>query len=195
MEQFIQAISKHIKVSEDLRTDFERCLNFETFKKRETVLHNAQVCSKTYFIHKGIMRLYYLKDGKEISEYFCAENQWINSPKSFMNQEVDEYFIDTIEDTQTWSLHINDLAYLFNRYPEMERYARLDMSDSFLYILERLANLRFSTAREKYLHFLQTYHDTHHRIPLGMAASYISITQETLSRLRKKSLFDLDQRN
>lgn len=189
MEQVIKAISKHVKVSESFKNDMEQFLNFETFKKQEIVLDESTICTKSYFIKKGILRLYYLKDGKEITEFFCTKNEWINSPKSFIQQEVDAYYIDAIEPTEVWSLNVNNLVYLFNHYPAMERYARVDMGSSFTYILERLAILRFTTAKEKYVHFLKTYQDIHHRIPLGMVASYIGITQETLSRLRRKGVF------
>ncbi|MEM6804414.1 MAG: Crp/Fnr family transcriptional regulator, partial [Bacteroidota bacterium] len=131
-------------------------------------------------------RLFYLKEGKEITEFFCAENQWLNSPKSFITQQKDVYYIQAIEDAEILSLHLRDLRYLFDNYPEMERYARLDMGTSFMYIMERLAISRFSSAQEKYQHFLTTYAGIHHRIPLGMAASYMGISQETLSRLRKQ---------
>ena len=186
MQQLIKAISKYVKVSENLRKDLESLLEFKQLAKREIILNEYEICTKSYFIQKGILRLYYLKDGKEITEFFCAENQWINSPKSFIHQEIDVYYIQTIEEAEVWSLHVHDLVRLFDQYPEMEKYARLDMGSTFLHVLERLAISRFSTAREKYQHFLKVYEDVHHRIPLGMAASYIGISQETLSRLRKK---------
>lgn len=186
MDKLIKAISRQIKVSENLKQDLVSYLKPKRVKKRELLLSEHEVCTQSFFIQKGIFRLYYLRDGKEITEFFCAENQWVNSPKSFINQEIDVYYIQAIEDAQVWSLHVNDLIHLFNNYPEMERYARLDMGSSFLYLLERLAISRFSTAHEKYQHFLHTYEGFHHRIPLGMVASYIGITQETLSRLRKK---------
>jgi len=125
MEQLLKAISKYVKVSETLRKELENRLNFETFKKREIILNESQVCTKSYFIQQGILRLYYLKDGREITEFFCAEYEWINSPKSFIKQEIDEYYIDSIEESQVWSLHLNDLMDLFIHYPEMERYARM----------------------------------------------------------------------
>jgi hypothetical protein len=52
------------------------------------------------------------------------------------------------------------------------------------HLIERIASFRFTTAKEKYTHFKQTYPDIHHRIPLGMVASYLGISQETLSRIR-----------
>lgn len=148
-------------------------------------MHNADdVCVKAYFIQKGLFRTYFLKDGKEISEYFPAEEEWSNSPKSFATRQKDIYYIDAIEDTETFCLHVNDLVYLFEHFPEMERYARLSMGTVMGHLMERIVSLRFTTAKEKYDHFIQTYHDIHHRIPLGMIASYLGMAQETLSRLR-----------
>ena len=133
---------------------------------------------------KGLLRTYFIKDGKEISEYFSAENEWCNSPRSFRTRQKDIYYIDAIEDTECFCLHVNDLVYLFDNFPEMERYARLSMGTIFGHLLERITSLRFTTAKEKYDHFRFTYHDIYARIPLGMVATYLGITQETLSRIR-----------
>ena len=130
------------------------------------------------------MRTYFLKDGKEISEYFPAEGEWSNSPRSLRTRKIDIYYIDAIEDTETYCLGVSDLMYLFDHFPDMERYARLSMGTVLGHLLERITSMRFTTAKEKYLHFISTYQDIHHRIPLGMIASYLGITQETLSRIR-----------
>ena len=175
---------KYIKLSDELRTALSNKLTFVTFK-RGALVHDAEkVCTKSYFIQKGLFRTYFIKDGKEISEYFPAEEEWSNSPKSFRTRTVDIYYIDAIEDTEAFCLHVNDLVALFDTFPEMERYARLSMGTVFGHLMERITSMRFSTAKEKYQHFLTTYHDIHHRIPLGMIASYLGITQETLSRIR-----------
>lgn len=150
------------------------------------VLNANKVCTESYFITKGILRTYFLKDGKEISEYFCTTNEWVNSPKSFIQREKDIYYIDAIENTQAFFINVNDLVYLFNNFPEMERYARLSMGSVFGHLMERITSMRFTTAKEKYNHFLKNYPDIYHRIPLGMVASYLGITQETLSRIRAK---------
>ncbi len=148
------------------------------------VLDASRTCTHSYFILSGMFRTYFLKDGKEISEYFSAEEEWCNSPKSFMTRQPGIYYIDAIETTEAYSLYVDDLVALFNKFPEMERYSRLSMGTVFGHLLERIASMRFTSAKEKYSHFLEVYHDIHHRIPLGMVASYLGITQETLSRLR-----------
>jgi CRP-like cAMP-binding protein len=184
MTPLIQHFSQYISVDEQLELDIVDRVKEKSFKKGE-LMHDAdKVCTHSYFIRQGLARLYFIKDGKEISEYFCAEGEWVNSPRSFRMRKTDIYYIDAIEPTEVFSLHVNDLVYLFDHYPKMERYARLSMGTTFGHFLERITSMRFTTAKEKYDHFCQTYHDIFHRIPLGMVASYLGITQETLSRIR-----------
>ncbi|RAV99226.1 Crp/Fnr family transcriptional regulator [Pseudochryseolinea flava] len=175
---------QYIKLSTSLRDALAERMHLVTFKKGD-LIHNADtICKESYFIQKGILRTYFLKDGKEITEYFVSENEWVNSPRSMIQQKVDIYFIDALEDTIAFKLKIHHLGYLFDNFPEMERYARLSMGSLFGHFMERITSLRFTTAKEKYDHFLTVYGDLYPRLPLGMVASYLGITQETLSRLR-----------
>lgn len=183
-EHLFRHFEKYIRISDELKGALNEKLGFVRFKKGELIQDANKVCTHSYFIISGLVRAYYLKDGKEISEYFPAENEWCNSPKSFITRQKDIYYIDAIEHTEAFSLHVNDLVQLFDQFPEMERYSRLSMGTVFGHLMERIASLRFTSAKEKYDHFLHTYHDIYHRIPLGMIASYLGITQETLSRIR-----------
>jgi CRP-like cAMP-binding protein len=183
-DAFFQHFEKYIRLNDTLKSELAKRITFKSFKKGELV-HNADtVCTKSYFIQNGLLRTYFIKDGKEISEYFSSEEEWVNSPRSFMQRQPDIYYIDAIENTDAFCLHVNDLVYLFENFSEMERYARLSMGTVFGHFIERITSLRFTSAKEKYDHFCNTYHDIHHRIPLGMIASYLGITQETLSRIR-----------
>lgn len=183
-ENIFTHFENFIEISENLKSELSKRIKPITFKKGELVLDANYISTKSYFINKGILRTYFLKDGKEISEYFCRTNEWVNSPKSFIQRKKDIYYIDAIENTQAYFIHVNDLVYLFDNFPEMERYARLSMGSVFGHLMERIISMRFTTAKEKYDHFQKTYTDIYHRIPLGMVASYLGITQETLSRIR-----------
>lgn len=182
--EIFRHFEKYIKLSDTLKSELAKRIVSKTFKKGELVHDADTICTKSYFIQKGLMRTYFIKDGKEISEYFPAENEWCNSPRSFMQRKLDIYYIDAIENTTVFCLNVNDLVFLFENFPEMERYARLSMGTLFGHLIERITSLRFTTAKEKHEHFLQTYHDIYHRIPLGMIATYLGISQETLSRIR-----------
>lgn len=186
-DQFFIHFNQYIRVNEPLEKELLARIIHKEFKKGELIHSSENICSNSYFILKGLTRTFYEKDGVEISEYFSCEQEWINSPKSFIQQTKDIYSIDAIEDTTTFSLHVKDLVYLFDNYPEMERYARLSMGQVFGHLMNRITSQRFSTAKEKYENFLEAYDGIHHRIPLGMIASYLGITQSTLSRLRNPS--------
>lgn len=184
IDYLFRHFEQYIRLTDELKGALNEKLGFVRFKKGELIQDANKICTYSYFIISGLVRAYYLKDGKEISEYFPAENEWCNSPKSFITRQKDIYYIDAIEHTEAFSLHVNDLVQLFDQFPEMERYSRLSMGTVFGHLMERIASLRFTSAKEKYDHFLHTYHDIYHRIPLGMIASYLGITQETLSRIR-----------
>ncbi len=183
-DTFLRHFENYIRVPAELRAALEDRVEFLEFKKGDLLHHADKICTKSFFILKGITRTYYVKDGIEISEYFSGEGEWVNSPKSFIERTKDIYYIDCLEDMQVFIIKVHDLVYLFDHFPVMERYARLSMGSVFGHLMERITSLRFTTAREKYEHFLQVYHDIHHRLPLGMVASYLGITQPTLSRLR-----------
>lgn len=177
---------KYIRLTDSLKNELINRVHFKTFKKG-TLLHNADnICTTSYFIQKGLLRTYFLKDGREVSEFFSEEGEWINSTRSFIERKQDIYYIDAIENVEVYCLNVDDLVYLFNNYPEMERYSRLSMGTVLGHLMERIVSLRFTTAHDKYVHFRETYNNVYHRIPLGMIASYLGITQETLSRIRAK---------
>lgn len=181
---FLKHFESFIKVSNTLKEELQNKIEVHHFKKGDIILSADKVCHKSYFIQKGMFRLYHLKNGREVSEYFCAENEWVNSPRSFYQQTLDIYYIDAVEETICFSLSAKNLVYLFDHFPEMERYSRLSMGHIVGHLMEKVASMKFSTAKEKYEHFISVYKDIHHRIPLGMIATYLGITQETLSRIR-----------
>lgn len=188
MQTLIDSISQYISPSSDLIECLFDRIKPVSFDKGEMVHDAHEVCKNSFFIVSGIFRLYYIKpDGREVSEFFATEKEWINSPVSFMQQKPDVYFMDAIEDSSALALDVEDLVYLFDHFPEMERYSRLDMGAFFGHLMNRLASLRFTTAEKKYNHFCMAYGDVKQRIPLHMVASYMGVTQETLSRIRTKN--------
>jgi len=121
-----------------------------------------------------------------VIEYFASQDDWANSPRSWRTGKPDIYNVDAIEDTIALCIDVKDMIFLFNNFPELDKYGRLSMATLLDHLMERIVSFRFTSAKEKYLHFKQTYPGIYHRIPLGMVASYLGISQETLSRIRSK---------
>ena len=180
----LEHFAAYIPVREELAHQISLRIKPQHFRKGEMVLDADTVCTKSWFVTSGLLRGYFVKDGREVSEYFSAEGEWTNSPRSFMQRRKDIYYLDAIEPTDVYTLQVQDLLYLFDTFPEMERYSRLAMGTLFGHFMERITSLRFTTAKEKYAHFCHTYAGVHHRIPLGMVASYLGMAPETLSRIR-----------
>lgn len=186
MHALIQHIAQFTPISPALADELSQRTQCRCFGKGE-LLHAADtVCRRTYWIEQGLVRIYFNKDGKIVTDGFAAENQWMTSPYSFMRGVPDAYAIAAIEATRAWSLSLDDLLYLFGRFHEMERFGRMLMSAQFIEQSERLNSLRFTSPAEKYQHFCTHYRPILARLPLGMVASYLGITPETLSRVRAK---------
>ena len=145
-EKIFIHFEKFIKLSDKLKFELSNRIKPIVFQKGELVLDANKVSKKSYFINKGILRTYFIKDGKEISEYFSGKDEWVNSPKSFMQRTKDIYYIDAIENTEAYVINVNDLVYLFDNFPEMERYARLPMGTVFGHFMERITSCLLYTS-------------------------------------------------
>jgi len=104
--------------------------------------------------------------------------------QKFYAKKKNIYCSDAIENTVAYLINVNDLVYLFDNFPEMERYDRLSMESVFGHLMERISSMRFTAAKERYNHFQKSYSDIYHHLLLRMVASYLGITQETLIRIR-----------
>jgi len=187
MKEFIYHFKQLTQVSDGLEKEL-MSKSIEFAIRKGAFLHKAgSICKKTYWIKKGLLRTYYLKNGKEITDVFASEGEWITSVQSFMKNQPDQYYLQAIEDSEVYALSNNDLMYLFENFHEMERFGRISMSYYYIQLAEKLESYQFTTAKDKYVHFCKVYSSILHRLPLGMVASYIGITQETLSRIRKET--------
>ncbi len=186
MPSLLQHVAQFTTVSPLLAEELTQRAQPHHFGKGELLHAAGTVCRRTYWIQQGLVRIYFNKDGRIVTDGFAAENQWMTSAYSFMRGVPDAYAIAAIEPTEAYSLGLEDLLYLFERFHEMERFGRIIMSAQFIEQSERLNSLRFTSPAEKYQHFCTHYRPILARLPLGMVASYLGITPETLSRVRAK---------
>ncbi|PKH52375.1 Crp/Fnr family transcriptional regulator [Tenacibaculum sp. Bg11-29] len=155
-----------------------------TFKKGEIIVREGQFSKKGYLIVKGCSRAYYLKDGKDISDWFTFENEIMASIVSFFSEEPSPHYIEFIEDSIVIEFSKDTVDNLSNKHHDFERFISKVVTLTMLGLCERLYTIQFNKAAERYKHLLSIYPKITNRIPLTHIASYLGMTLETLSRIR-----------
>ncbi len=166
--------------------DFQEIMLFEKIPKH-SILHNeGSICNYLYVIISGMARVFYYKDGKDISCYFAAEQETITAIDSFVQRKRSKYNIEALEELEVFKVSYTDLEALFESHPEYERFGRLFMEQSYVELAERLDDLQIKTAQERYETLLEKKPNYLNRIPLKHIATFLNVTPETLSRIRSK---------
>lgn len=131
------------------------------------------------------MRGYYFLDGKEVTHWFAFEKDFVTSFHSFITRERSVENIQALQGSVVWSISRDDLDSLLDRFPEIERVLRLAYENYYLRLEGRYVNAQFTSAKDRYEALLKDAPHIIEKVPLGQIASYLNITQETLSRIRK----------
>ncbi|SFD23933.1 Crp/Fnr family transcriptional regulator [Algibacter pectinivorans] len=152
--------------------------------KGETLVRQGQYSDKTFFIFNGCARAYYLKDGKDISDWFAFENDFISSINSFFLNIPSPHFIELLENTVLLEISRKDIEKLSDDFHDFERLSKIVVTKTMLQQHERISSMQFHKAEQKYANILSIRPDITQRVPLTHIASYIGITLETLSRIR-----------
>ena len=186
----IRTLNELVPLSEEVRKDVERLIERETYPKNTTIVHAGDLCRKLYFVESGLLRTYYLRDGRDVTHSFRGEGEFTTVIDGFYQQKTTKYFIETIEPVIVSVLTLEGLNYLFDKHKEIERVGRLINFNVMSEVADHLYSLQFQTAKDRYGSLLLRYPNILKRVPLGMIASYLGITQETLSRIRSSNIPD-----
>ncbi len=169
---------------EDIMEEVLNKFKEEHFKKRTIVERQGKRCHKLYFITQGMARLYYNRNGKEITGWFSKEGDFITANDSFFQKKTSWLNLEFIENSKVFSITVTDLEELFDRYHEVERFGRKLTYDLLEILSEKMYTLLFQPAEKRYQLLQVHYPEVVARAPLGDIASYLGISQETLSRIR-----------
>lgn len=148
------------------------------------MLSEGNICRHLYFIQHGGVRGFYNLDGKEITHWFGFENDFVTSFHSYITNEPAVENIQLIEGSVLWTISKNTLEGLFDQHRDIERMLRIIQERYYIRLEERFVNAQFKTATERYENLLQQSPHIIERVSLGYIASYLGISQETLSRIR-----------
>jgi CRP-like cAMP-binding protein len=184
MDQFFQAVSQFTRLCDDSRQALSTQLKRLELPKGHILVKHDTICNYIYFIESGLTRTYYVKDGKDVTDWISDENSFACSIISFIGRKPDRRAIELLEPSVLLALHYNDLESLASRHHDIENLFRQLVSFGLVQLQQKLDDLHFSTALQRYQTLMATHPSFILRVPLGMIASYLGITQETLSRIR-----------
>jgi CRP-like cAMP-binding protein len=159
---------------------------FRKLRKRQYLLQEGDVCIYQAFVEKGMLRSYTIDEkGAEHILQFAPEGWWAADLSSYITGEPSRFTIEALEDSELLLLSKPSWDHLMQAIPKFEHYFRIIIQNHLIATQKRLMQSLSETAEEKYLKFTKTYPECVQRVPQHMIASYLGITRETLSRLRK----------
>jgi len=165
-----------------IKTHFKK----KELKKKEILLFAGDHSSHMRFISEGCLRSYYMdEDAKEHIIQFGTECWWINDLYSYLTNTPAKQFIQAIENSVVLQIHKDKLNELYDSVPAIERFFRFKFEKAYVSLQERTINTMSKTAEERYIEFRSKYRHIEQQIPQYMVASYLGITPEFLSKLRK----------
>ncbi|UII34005.1 Crp/Fnr family transcriptional regulator [Fulvivirga ulvae] len=185
INQIVETISdSYSPLTAACKADLAKGLKVLDFDRSAILVREGQYADKSYFIVKGCARAYYLKDGKDITDWFAFENDFITAINSFFLNVPSPHFIEILEPGILLELSKDKVEQLSDKYHDFERLAKVVVTKTLLQLQQRVVSIQFETALQKYENLLKIRPDITQRIPLTHIASYLGITLETLSRIR-----------
>src|SRR5215213_7254896 len=188
-ELILQNISKHIQLTEKEKEYFISILQAKKIRKRQYLVQAGESCRYEYFINKGCLRQYYLDDkGHEHVLYFAIEDYWISDMYGLTTGEPALTNIDALEDCELLVIEKTFYEELFIEVPKLERFFRIILQRSLIGQQRRVIENMSLHADERYYRFAERYPFLEQRLPQKQIASYLGITPESLSRIRKQRM-------
>ena len=185
--EFIAHIRRYVDLSEEDVAKIASYISPLELKKKEYLLTAGQICRANYFVEKGCLRMFYINDKMtEVTMQFALETWWLSDYFSFARQMPSEYSIQAVEKSVVVAIDYRVQDKLFAEVPQLKRYFRIMMQRALAAAQLRVKLIYQLSKEEMYRHFNASFPAFFQRVPQYMIASYLGITPEYLSELRKK---------
>jgi CRP-like cAMP-binding protein len=183
----LKNISKHISLDEKETALFTSLLTYKEVPKKTLLLTEGQACKYLSYVHSGALRSYCLdKEGKESTIMFAVADWWLTDMYCFLNNKPAMMYIETIDDSCILQISKENFDKLFYNIPKFERFFRILMQNAYTREQLRVIENLTLTAEERYDRFLNKYPKIAQQVTQKQIASYLGITPEFLSAIRKK---------
>jgi CRP/FNR family transcriptional regulator, anaerobic regulatory protein len=192
--EFKEFIQKHIKFNMVEWKILESKLSVKHFKKSQTIFYQGDICSEICFINSGLVRAYVLdEDGKDFTwgiffndDNSIVTNLFVVDYESFLHQKPTEMYIEALEDTELITVSYKDVQFLYNNFKKWERFGRLMTEAAYSYLHKQTIQRQTKSANERFELFMQDTPFLLDKVPQYHIASFLGITPQHLSRLKKE---------
>lgn len=187
MQSLFKDFEEILPLSSDEAAIIESKITKSIIKRKGLILKDGQVCKHYTFVIKGCFKMYGVDDkGFSHNIQFAAEDNWIADIGSFYTQTASKLNIEALEDSEIYQINQPDLYWLFVEINKVNRMFKVISENNFVEIQNRVLQNFSSTAEQRYLSFLEQYPQLSNRLPNTQIASYLGITPEFLSKIRKR---------
>jgi CRP-like cAMP-binding protein len=186
-EFFLKSMQQYISFSPDETTLLTSKIELKKIRKKQWLVTPGDYCKTDYFVNKGCFRAYYVdENGHEHITKFATEGWWITDIQSYFSGLPATLYVESLEDGEVIALNKSALEALYEDIPQLNKYFRLVYQKAMLNSNQRVLRTISNTAGEHFLQFIEQYPNLEQRVPQYMIASYLGITPEFLSKIRRK---------
>lgn len=185
-EPLYQYIQPFVTFTEREKQILETAFTFRQVPKKFKLAEEGKIAKEVYYILKGLVRLYYTKDGEEITGYIFKEHLFASSYDSFLRQAPVIQTLETLEDCDLLVISYKRMQQLYDELPKMHIVTRKVAEQRFINAQMILSSFILDSPEERYRKFEAQHGDLLLRVPHHIIASYLGITPVSLSRIRKR---------
>lgn len=183
---FISKLNQFVQLPEEVELDILACVKKGNFHKRSFLLKPGQICEHFYFVEKGLARTFFISEGKEYTTDIFIDGEFLGEFSSFFSRTPSQQHIEMLEDSTLYYMNYDDLQALYSKHTIMERIGRLIAEHHYKSLSAHTYLLKFNTTAERYEHLFERKIEIIRRAPLGVIASYLGMSIENLSRIRRR---------
>ncbi|WP_166923461.1 Crp/Fnr family transcriptional regulator [Flavobacterium poyangense] len=188
-----EELCKYIKKNIDVTDDELKIIvsYFKTIKnnKNDILLSQGQVSQYSYFVSKGCLRFFFINDeGKDITRYIAFENQFATALVSYITKQPSQEVIQVVEKSELLFISHGDFDHLMKIMPKWREFYSVYLEKAYVNNSNRLLSFTTLDALERYNQLLKVNPKIVKRLPNKIVASYINVSQETLSRIKSKKI-------
>lgn len=176
------------QLTDDAWADMQQHFVIKQYQKGQAIVKEGEICNDVCYINSGFVRYYQWVDGKDVSTGFMHAGEYISAYESFLTRQPSLETLEALEDTQMICLSYNVVQDMYRNYPIFQEFGRKMAEKLFIWACQRKNALLLLTPEQRYERLIEHGSPLLQKVPQYMLASYIGITPEHLSRIRKKLL-------